>query len=326
MAAKLDLSNDIYYSDEYISLYLKDDDELFSFKYEEGNNLFINKTIKRPIKKIANININDGYFDLESAYGYGGYYTNCDDKEFIANAMNAYYAKCNEEKVIAEFIRFHPFNTFPAEHQTYLDFNVHDRDVVIFNLDKDILSSYPSKIRNTIKRATEKVIFQESKNIEKFIDIYTITMKKNYADDFYLFDKVFFEKLFTLKDVKLYEILFEDQVIAMGFFMFGQDLVHYHLSANTDLSYKLNSNYALLNNLFLLAQRLDKKYFVLGGGTTSDIDDPLLKFKKKFSKELKAFYISGNVFNQKVYDKYNAIWLEQSSHDIKYFLKYRVEI
>jgi len=324
MPHALDLSRDTYYSDEYISLYLSSEDELFSFEYRENDKLFLNKSIKRPIRKIGSLVIADGYFDLETAYGYGGYYTNCNDEQFIRNAIEAYYAKCNKEKIIAEFIRFHPFNDFPQRHDKFLDFNVYDRDVVVCPLDIDIMSSYRSKVRNTIKRASEKVQFQESKNIDRFIEIYNITMEKNSADDFYFFDTQLFKKLFALEDVQLYEIVSENEIIAMGFFMFGQDLVHYHLSANTDLSYKLNANYVLLNRLLLLAQKLGKKYFSLGGGTTSDSDDPLLKFKKKFSKELRPFHIAGNIFNQEVYDTYNAMWLKQSSSDVKYFLKYRL--
>lgn len=326
MSQIFDLSKDIYYSDEYISLYLSEGDELFSFEYQENDKLFLNKSIKKPIKNIGDLDINDGYFDLESAYGYGGYYTNCNDEQFIRNALKAYYSKCNKEKIIAEFIRFHPFNDFPQRHNKFLDFNVYDRDVVVCSLDIDIMNSYRSKIRNTIKRASEKVKFQESQNIDKFIEIYNMTMKKNNADDFYFFDTQLFKKLLALENVKLYEIISDNEIIAIGFFMFGQDFAHYHLSANTDLSYKLNANYALLNNLFLIAQKLGKKYFILGGGTTSNSDDPLLRFKKKFSKDLRAFHIAGNIFNQEIYDKYNALWLKQSSSDVKYFLKYRLAI
>jgi len=63
MEERLNLLDDIYYSDEYISLYLKEGEELFTFKYEEGNKFFINKTIKRSIRKIGNIVVNHGFYD-----------------------------------------------------------------------------------------------------------------------------------------------------------------------------------------------------------------------------------------------------------------------
>jgi len=322
----MNLLNDIYHQDEYISLYLKNDEELFSFKYKEDEKIFINKTIKRPIKKIGSIKINDGFYDLESAYGYGGFYTNSSNQEFIAKAMHAYKTKCNEERIIAEFIRFHPFNNFPIKYDDFLDFNVYDRDVVVKKLSDDIYKSYNTKVRNTIKRATEKVLFQESVNIAKFIELYNATMLKNDANDFYFFNKDYYNNLLKNKSIKLYELIYEEKIIAMGFFMFSETIGHYHLSANTPVSYKVNANYALLHNVFQIAQDLGLEYFMLGGGTTSSVDDSLLKFKKKFSKDLKPFYISGNVYNKEIYYKYNEIWKKQNKEDIKYFLKYRLEL
>lgn len=326
MSETVDLSRDTYYSDEYISLYIKDNEEIFSFEYKEDDKLFINKTIKKPIKRIGNITVNDNYYDLETAYGYGGFYTNSEDKLFLKNALLKYKEKCKDERIIAEFIRFHPFNDFPQVHSEFLEFNVYDRDVVVKDLSSDILASYTSKVRNTIKRATEKVLFRESEDIDKFIELYNATMQKNDANDFYFFEKKYYKALIGLERVKLYEIIFENNIIAMGFFMFGEKIGHYHLSANTPLSYKLNANYALLHNIFNISKELDIDYFSLGGGTTSNVDDSLLKFKKKFSNELKPFYISGNVYNQEIYSKYIKLWQSQTDNDIKYFLKYRLEL
>lgn len=323
---KINLLNDVYYSDEYISLYLNDGDKLFNFEYREGINCFSNKTIKRPIKKIGKTLVDDGYFDLEGAYGYGGYYTNCDDQYFLKRALDAYSSKCKEEKIIAEFIRFHPFNYFPIKHNRFLNFNIHDRDVVIVDLEKDILSSYPKKVRYIVKKSSEKVTVNKSRDIDKFIDIYKKTMKKNKAREFYYFDKHYFKQLYLLPDAYLYEVVFNGEIIAMGFFIFSENICHYHLSSNSNISYTINSNYALLNNVFNVAKKMNKQYVLLGGGLTTEVDDPLLKFKKKFSKEVKPFYISGNIFNKEIYYKYNTKWLNQSELDINLFLKYRADL
>lgn len=323
---KFDLLSDIYYNDKYIALYIKENEEVFNFKYTEGDKLFVNKAIKRPIIQVGNIKINDNYYDLETAYGYGGCYTNTEDKLFIKKAISEYQKKCNDERIIAEFIRFHPFNDFPIMCSEYLDFNSHDRNVIVKDLYSDILASYTSKVRNTIKRATEKVSFRESKNIDKFIELYTKTMQKNNASDFYFFERKYYQTLIDSQKVKLYEIIFEDDIIAMAFFLFGQEMGHYHLSTNTPLSYKLNSNYALLHNTFNIFKGLGLKYVILGGGTTSNGNDSLFKFKKKFSDELKSFYIGGKIYNEKIYDEYIKLWESQTDKDIKYFLKYRLEL
>jgi len=320
------LVNDIYYSDDYISLYLEDGQSLFSFEYREESEVFINKAIKRPIKQIGSKVIVDGYYDLETAYGYGGFYSNSNNSSFIDRAFKLYLEKCKDENIIAEFIRFHPFNTFPREQSNHLDFNFYDRDTVVIPLNRNILDSYTSKVRNIIKRANEKVTVRESSNLENFIKLYHETMKKNEAMAFYFFDTTLFTNLYNLENVKLYEVVLEDEIVAMGFFIEGKEFLHYHLSANSNASYKVNANYALLYKLSEIAKLKGKDYLILGGGTTSLIDDSLLKFKKKFSKETKPFYISGKIYNQEIYENYVTLWEEQSKEDIKYFLKYRLEI
>jgi len=323
---KFNLLDDIYYSDSYISLYLQKDEELFDFRYDEGEKFLINKSIKRPILKVGNYKLDKIYYDLESAYGYGGFYSNSNDNTFLENAFKVYLKRCNNENIIAEFIRFHPFNSFPIEHERYLDLNIYDRDIVVVSLVDDILSSYSSKVRNTIKKVNKKVVVQESKDLKKFIQLYNETMKKNDATAFYFFDEKLFENLYSMKEVDLYEVLFEDETVAMGFFMQGSNLTHYHLSANTHLSYKLNANYALLYRFSEIAKARGVQYLLLGGGTTIHDTDSLLRFKKKFSKETKPFYISGKIYNKEIYNKYIKLWEEQTKKDIKYFLKYRLEV
>jgi hypothetical protein len=323
------LIDDIYYLDSYISLYLKDDEELFSFIYEESDNFFINKTIKRPIKKIGDIEVNDNFYDLETAYGYGGYYTNSDDIDFLKEAFKAYEEKCKKDRIIAEFIRFHPFNDFPRKYRNLLDMAVYDRDVIYVDLNlskEERWKSYSSKTRNILRRCERELIFKESDNLETFLKLYKETMDKNNADKFYYFDKNYFENLLNNEKIKLFEVKKDNETISMGFFMFSDEFVHYHLSANNYKMNKYNGNYFLLDNLFEIGQKQNKKYFILGGGTTGSKDDSLFKFKKKFSPLTKPFYIGGKIFNKEIYSKYVNLWEKESKKDIKYFLKYRLEV
>ncbi len=326
---KFNLLNDIYYSKEYISLYLKDNEEIFEFEYREDNCIFYNIAIKRPITKIGNIDIDDEYFDLETAYGYGGFYLNTDDQEFVKIAMEKYKQHCLKEKIIAEFIRFHPWNIFPQEQKEFLDMNIYDRDVVYVDLSlskEERWKNYASNTRNILRKCEKELVFQKSDNIEAFIELYEKTMDKNNATDFYYFSREYYEQLISNENIKLYEIRQNGQIISMAFFMFSDDLGHYHLSANNYEMRRYNANYFMLDQIFEIARSKGKKYFLLGGGTTTDIDDSLLKFKKKFSSLIKPFYIGGKIYNNEIYSKYKQIWEQQSKEEIRYFLKYRLEI
>lgn len=323
----MNLLSDIYYDKQYASLYLKECEELFEFIYTDNAYTFYQLTIKRPILTIGEHSVDEGFYDLETPYGYGGIYVNTDNANFIENAFRAYCERCQKENIIAEFSRFHPFNTFAQNHKNYFDMCIYDRDVVVVNLShskEERWAGYTSNTRNILRKTEKLLAFSECDDLENFQDIYYKTMQKNHADPFYFFDKNYFEKLISMKNVKLYKATYEKNVISMAFFMFGEDTVHYHLSANDYEFSTLNANYFVLENAFELSKKLSKKYFLLGGGTTSNQDDSLLKFKQKFSKEHKPFYITGKIFNQKKYDEYITLWQKQSINNIPYFLKYRL--
>jgi hypothetical protein len=326
---KNNLLNDIYYSKEYISLYLKENEELFEFIYEEKDYIFYNISIKRSICKIGKMEITDGFYDLETAYGYGGYFVNTNDRSFLFNALESYKKRCKDENIIAEFIRFHPFNSFPKEHKEFLNMNIMDRDVVCVDLSlskNERWQNYSNNTRNILRKCEKELIFKKSGNLEKFIELYIKTMNKNSASEFYYFDKKYFETMITFENVELYEVLKDEEIISSAFFIFGEDIVHYHLSANNYELRKYNANYFILDCIFDVAKSRNKNYFLLGGGTSSSKDDTLFKFKNKFSFFKKPFYISGKIFDLDIYKQYVKMWEEQFPEQINYFLKYRLEI
>ena len=122
----------------------------------------------------------------------------------------------------------------------------------------------------------------------------------------------------------MFEVLQDGKVISASFVLFGEELGHYHLSANDYENRKFNANYFILDSIFDIAHQKGIKQFHLGGGRTNAEDDSLLIFKSKFSAEKKNFYIAGKIFNKKKYQEYIKIWESQSSTNVNYFLKYRL--
>lgn len=326
---KIDLFNDIYYQKKYVALYLKDKEEIFQFRFEDNGKTFYNIAIKRPILSIGRKDLNRTYYDLETAYGYGGYFSNNCSENFLSSALEKYHEYCIEKNIIAEFIRFHPFNDIHNFLNNYFDLLVHDRDTIYVDTSlskEERWERYSSKMRNILRKCEKELIIKKSDDIEKFISLYEKTMRKNNADDFYFFNKSYFQELISLNNIELYEVLYNDIVISSSFFMFSKDYGHYHLSANNYEYRKYNANYYLLDSIFDVAYQRCIKIFFLGGGRTNLEGDSLLKFKKKFSSLKKKYYIAGKIFNKMIYEEYLNIWQEQSKNNIKYFLKYRLDI
>ena len=328
---KFNLVEDIYYSIGYTSLYLKEGESLFVFNYKKGNDEFFNISIKRPINKIANEDIRDGYFDLENAYGYGGYYATTENSEFLDSALEVYQKKCNDENIIAEFIRFHPYNSIVHINQSYFDLFALDRETVSIDLrltKQERWSNYSATTRNLLRRLSNDISIVESFDIDTFLALYRSTMDRNNADKSFYFDRTYFENLLALQNVKLFAVVYNNIIVNMSFILFGRDLAHYHLSANNNEFLKLSGNYYLLDAVcdYISNYYPSISEFHLGGGRTNNNSDALLAFKSKFSKVRNEFCIAGKVFNQSVYHSYIDDFHRRYPEciDTKYFLKYRM--
>jgi len=325
------LLEDIYYSKEYSSLYIHEGESVFEFHYQENKELFYNMAIKKPINKIGSVDVNDGYYDLETAYGYGGYYSTSDNPAFLSRAIDAYKKKCLNENIIAEFIRFHPYNKFPFKYSNLLDFVVADRDVVVIDLSiskSERWSKYNEATRRKIRKGSSALLFEESIDINRFIDLYQSTMRKNKAEEFYYFPYHYFENLLSLKNVKLFAVKSDDHIVHMSIFFFCKNIVHYHLGANDNNYLHLNANSYVFDSVCDYAKDnyITPMYFNLGGGRSNANEDSLLAFKSGFSDIRKKYFIAGNVYDPSVYFKYTKIYdqLYPEYTSNKYFLKYRM--
>lgn len=330
----LNVPTDIHFTKEYIAAYLENGDEIFEFEYKKKDKFFKNISIKRAIKKIAKIKINNGYFDLETPYGYGGYLTNTDDVFFIEEALKQYSELCIKNKIIAEFLRFHPFNTFPEKYNNFLDFCVPDRKIVYVDLSGDyaeIWRSYASSLRGNIRKAENLGLkYKQLPSIcrSNFIERYYQTMRKKKAERFYFFNRNYFGSLDKIKYVKLYCTTHQDARLNYIVMLESYPFVYYHLAATNFPYYSFNPNAFILDKLIKLYKKKNFNFLFLGGGKSGRDDDSLYRFKTKFSCLRKKYHIGGKTFMPDIYQKYVALW-ESKKKGGEYpsnFLRYRLEV
>lgn len=304
--------SDVYFTPEYNSLYQHyGDGEAYCFIFEKDGQLALYPFLKNPISTLG-YKLDKEYYDIQGAYGYNGVIASTNDNIFISAFWKSFDAWCQENNVVAEFMRFHPLldnqrlaspnmKTFFSRHTVALD--LADEDIWMHQIS--------SKNRNMIRKAEkEGVAIIESDDYETFRRLYDGTMSDLHAESFYFFPKSYYEEYKqTFKDKSLLCLaMLDGKVIAGSMFMFSDDYAHYHLSAR-DREY---SRYAA-NNLILWygiqkAKERGCKWFHFGGGTTGDDNDSLLKFKKEFSKTLCEFWIGKRVHNQAVYDQIVEQW------------------
>ena len=185
----MNLLEDIYYQKEYISLYLKDEEEIVEFNYSQGDFFFINIAIKKPIKKIGEIILEEKYFDIETAYGYGGIYCNTNDDLFLKKALKNYREYCKDNQVIADFSRIHPFNSTHKYIKEYYNLYVFDRktisvDTALSNPER--WSNYSAKVRNILRKCKSLNLFIKDGTYLNSKS-YVVITKVSFTSDGYFF-------------------------------------------------------------------------------------------------------------------------------------------
>lgn len=268
----------VYFNPSYVSLYETKESKPFNYFFQSGHHFFSTNSLRTGDT-------------LKSAYGYGGYICNTNEKSFIQESLNRYDDYCKKQNIKKEVIFQHPFNKIiDKSFFTTIELNREVVYVQLFESETEQAKHYSKTTRNILTKPPQ-FILKVTKNYESFIDIYYKTMDKNNADEKYYFKEDYFKNLMKIEYTVMIEAILNTQTIAAAIFFIKPPFASYHLSANTPLSYELNANYHILNHAFRLAYSNYCTKMLLGGGKTPNSDDPLLAFKKKFQKSLMPFYI-----------------------------------
>lgn len=312
-----DASKDIYYSEEYVKLYESDDGKAFCAVCEDDGNILLMPFIRKPI---------DEYYDFETAYGYGGPISNTTDKNWIDVALGGFKDLFLREKYVCGFIRFHPLlnnvemckNHFPV---------LFDRNTVAINTEEDRESIWQkqitSKNRNMIRKAERNELVYSAEydfaSMNEFMMLYNATMERLNADDFYFFDKNYYQSF--LERFKghafLGTIRKDDELICAALFMYSSSYGHYHLEGSNHVFSNMAANNLLLWKTAEEFHKLGVKEFHLGGGYNSCPNNSLLKFKKSFSNNMKDFYIGKWIFNEEKYAELKKEWSEKNPDKVE---------
>lgn len=315
---------DIYFSEDYVKLI--DGEKARCFVIEEGNNILLLPFIRNEI---------NNNFDFETPYGYGGPISNSEDPIWIGNAISLMKRYFENNGYIAGFIRFHPL----LRNQNFLpNFDLlFDRNTVVVDISKDEesiwINQISSKNRNMIRRAKKNglsfIADYEFKYLSEFESLYNRTMIRVEAESFYLFKDEYYQKLKkSLKSSFLGVIIdADDNVVSSAIFFSGEKFAHYHLAGSIRDNKYVGANNLLLWNACKIFSKQGKNLFHLGGGTNSELSNPLFKFKTSFSKNVENFYIAKLVFNKPIYEKICNEWEINNPEKVKTYsnllLKYR---
>lgn len=318
------LAKDIYFEEGYGSLYNRQENGKYQiFIYEDENGRIEHSFILRKIEGTE-------YCDLITPYGYGGplIIKLIGNKNLLLERFHFSFMKyVKDNNVISEFIRFHPLlqNADDFKKIYPIEF-VRNTCVTELIGNQENVRDYVTKkcykrIKHCIKIGMDFEIETEPDSIDDFIDIYYSTMKRNEADEYYYFDKQYFETM--LKKLRKYiitvKIKYENKTIAMGLYFLYGDTIHIHLSGTLSEYIKLSPAYMLRYAIIKWGIQHEYRFIHHGGGRSNSLEDGLYVFKKQFSNKEEPFYIAKKIWNEEVYHEMS------NQKDTDFFPAYRVK-
>ena len=330
------IASDIYFDDNYGKLYEKADNGCaVIFMHESSLGRIKHQFIKRRIPKEL---LPDGeeYYDIVTPYGYGGPLvleeSEGNREQLVQEFCEAFTQYCAEQKIVSEFVRFHPIAEnaldFKEIYSPIWNRNTLGTDLKSF--DDPVQSEFSKSCRKSIRQALNKGasyrITYQPDNLKAFQEVYSSTMKRNEAAEYYFFDDEYFDNClkFYRENILLIEVLFEDKVIAAGMYFLYDKKIHVHLSGTLTEYLHLSPAYVLRYALACWGKEQGYEVIHHGGGRSNAVDDSLYLFKKQFASRTKFdFYVGRKIWMP---EKYSQICAANGiSEENAYFPAYRAK-
>ena len=309
---------DVYYDAAYVALHrLVPGMRARLAVFREGGETWLYPFIQQPIDPTL-ASGEEGLCDLESPYGYSGPVSTSSDPAFLKRAHAAFRSEARGLRAVAEFIRFHPLLATERWADPAVEVLV-DRETRSIRLpaEGDVLDAFSGKARSMVRRAegTGLRVSQPSMTAssERFADLYRQNMERLHADEYFYFRTGYFAGLATLADRDGFLLVAEldGQWNAAAVFLYGADVLHYHLAAaSVDQRIPGVAN-LLIAEAARRAQARGVHRLHLGGGRTADPEDSLLKFKAAMGAEAHTFRIGKRILDRDRYEALKERWASE---------------
>jgi hypothetical protein len=305
-----------------------------------GNNYVLYPTNLNKIETELSEQSLTHYYDLESAYGYNSPVITHPDSDLITRFNHSIKNYCTKNNIIAEFIRFCPLTDgrdvlqnakiIPQLNNVILP--LHEGYNAIWE------KAYDPGVRKAIRKAHRSPLnFSYSQgedisaaHIETLYDIYTKTMLRNKAKNFYMFPYDYISTMIKQmsENALIASVEYEEKIISSELLLLNKKYAFGYIGGTLKEYYTKSPNVFLRDeiNKLLIDKNLD--FLSLGGGRFRN--DNIYKYKKSFSRYFDSeFFIGKVIHNGKVLNALNEDWTKRNpdiaSKYENYFLKYKLK-
>ncbi len=281
------------------------------------------------IKEIEGFNLDKPYFDISTAYGYGGVLVS--EVEVAADLRLEFNELvndwCLEHAVVAEFIRELPFVNNQLRDAKYEVV----RNNVFIELDAEykIANRHVRKNINKAKRNGLSWAWDpDMEHMDIYVKLYADSFKRIEMDEYYLFPDAYYSKLkdLFLKQAGLVNVYYNDEIINSMIVFTAYGKMVCHLIGTNYNFIELRPNDLVYHAAIEIAKDLGLTLISMGGGRVAD--DNLFRFKEKFGNSTKDVLVGKKINNQKIYNQLIEQWELKypafADRFTNFFLRYRL--
>lgn len=301
---------DIYYLSGYTrGLQSHGDGEPLLIHYQGEQLRGIQVMMKRRLSDDSRFagKLEEELYDLITPYGYGGWLL--EGEGDVRLLMEEYDHWCVRNRIVSEFIRFHPLLKNQEAVCEYYDVVPLGATVAMdISSQQTIWDNLTSKNRNMVRKGQKsglRIYRANSPEIyEVFRQIYDRTMDKDHADSYYYFGDRYYESMSDdlSRNAQVFYAQTQDGQVAAAAIMIGANgRLNYHLSGSRTELQRLAPTNLLLYEAACWGSENGYRTFHLGGGIGSR-EDSLLAFKKAFYRgDTYRYYIGKRIVDEAAY-------------------------
>jgi len=281
--------------------------------------------------------LGDDHFDAVSPYGYPGIVSDC-APDLVRAALLRFLEEGRREGFVTSFLRLHPLlnaelphalQGLPGctivEHGPTVSVSLDDNDEA---WEAGLSKGLRRDIR-ALRREGYHVDFDSPDALDSFMVCYRASMKRVDADDSYLFDRDYIERLLDCLRERITICVVRSaggEPACAGLFTVVGEIAQYHLSGTNPNHFALGPNKLMLAEARKWVREQGAQVFHLGGGVGSR-EDGLFRFKERFGSRLTPFWTVRLIHDAEHYEVLQQSWLDQhgisKAPDPSYFPLYR---
>jgi hypothetical protein len=272
---------------EYARLFARPCDRVVCAAGEDEGGCVLFPLILRPLAAEPWASAYESRCDAITPYGYGGPFAWGRGPRNDAAFWRAYDDWRVKERIVSTFARL---SLFPGQlTEPPGPIKTHAPNIVVPLAEgADELWRRCDKNVRTCVRAAERAglvieIDPTGIRLDSFLNVYTQTMQRRGASDWYFFSRNFFSDLIAKLPGQFvfFHALLNGKVVSSDLILSSPDHIYYFLAGTLAEAYSLKPTYLLKHSEIRWGIGQSKKSFVLGGGYESG--DGIFRFKRAFA-------------------------------------------